>query len=91
MLIKPDCIPCILRMSVSAMRRLSLDEDVIKELLVEILNIPSLKGQSWGVTSAEVIEIVMRSIMNSTGSPDPFHSEKLQQNKMVTEIYPYLK
>ena len=91
MLIKPDCIPCILRMSVSAMRRLSLDEDVIKELLVEILNIPSLKGQSWTVTSAEVIEIVMRSIMNSTGSPDPFHSEKLQQNKMVTEIYPYIK
>ena len=91
MLIKPDCIPCILRMSVSAMRRLSLDEDVIKELLVEILNIPSLKGQSWSVTSAEVIEIVMRSIMNATGSPDPFHSEKLQQNKMVTEIYPYLE
>lgn len=91
MLIKPDCIPCILRMSVSAMRRLSLYEDVIKELLVEILNIPSLKGQSWSVTSAEVIEIVMRSIMNATGSPDPFHSEKLQQNKMVTEIYPYLK
>ena len=53
MLIKPDCIPCILRMSVSAMRRLSLDEDVMKELLVEILNIPSLKGQSWSVTSAE--------------------------------------
>ena len=91
MLIKPDCIPCILRMSVSAMRRLSLDEDVIKELLVEILNIPSLKGQSWSVTSAEVIEIIMRSIMNATGNLDPFHSEKLQQNKMVGEIYPYLK
>jgi uncharacterized protein with ATP-grasp and redox domains len=91
MLIKPDCIPCILRMSVSAMRRLSLDEDIIKELLVEILNIPSLKGQSWSVTSADVIEIIMRSIMNATGNPDPFHSEKLQQNKMVAEIYPYLK
>ena len=91
MLIKPDCIPCILRMSVSAMRRLSLDEDVIKELLVEILNIPSLKGQSWSVTSAEVIEIIMRSIMNATGNPDPFHSEKLQQNRMVAEIYPYLE
>jgi uncharacterized protein with ATP-grasp and redox domains len=43
------------------------------------------------VTSADVIEIIMRSIMNATGNPDPFHSEKLQQNKMVAEIYPYLK
>ena len=73
------------------MRRLSLDEDTTKELLLAILNIPALKGQSWGVTSAEVIELIMRSIMNATGNPDPFHSEKLQQNKMVTEIYPYLK
>jgi len=78
-------------MSVSAMRRLALDEDTTKELLLEILNIPALKGQSWGVTSAEVIELIMRSIMNATGNPDPFHSEKLQQNKMVTETYPYLK
>jgi len=32
MLIKPDCIPCILRMSITAIRELALDDSDVKEL-----------------------------------------------------------
>jgi len=58
MLIKPDCIPCILRMSISAIRKLSLDEDAVMELYSRILELPSLRGQSWDITSVEIIELV---------------------------------
>ena len=41
MLMKPDCIPCILKMSTSAIRKLTSDEKIVKELLCQILEIPS--------------------------------------------------
>jgi uncharacterized protein with ATP-grasp and redox domains len=91
MLIKPDCIPCILKMSTSAIRRLTSDEKVIKELLCEILEIPSLRGLYWDITSAEVIELVMEKIVDAMDAPDPFYSLKVQQNQKIMELYPYFK
>ena len=58
MLIKPDCIPCILRMSITAIREPDLDDSDVKELYGRILELPSLRGQSWDITSAEIIELV---------------------------------
>lgn len=91
MLIKPDCIPCILKMSVSAMKKLSLDEDTVKELFGEIFKIPSLRGQSWNITSAEIIELVWGKIADTKKSADPFYSLKLEQNKRIMKVYPFLK
>jgi len=90
-LIKPDCIPCILKMSTSAMRILTSDEKIIKELLYEILGIPSLRGLYWDITSSEVIELVMEKIVDAVDDPDPFYSLKLQQNKRMMELEPHLK
>jgi uncharacterized protein with ATP-grasp and redox domains len=89
--IKPDCIPCILKMSISAMRRLTSDEKVVKEFLGEILEIPSLRGLCWNVTSPEVIELVMERIVDAVDHPDPFYSLKSQQNQRIMELYPHLK
>ena len=91
MLIKPDCIPCILKMSTSAMRILTSDEKLIKELLCEILEIPSLRGLYGDITSSEVIELVMEKIIDAVDDPDPFYSLKVQQNKRMMELEPHLK
>jgi len=91
MLLKPDCIPCILRMSISAIRKLTSDEKIIKELLCAILEIPSLQGLYWDITSPEVIELVMEKIVDAVDDPDPFYSLKLQQNKRMMELYPHLR
>lgn len=91
MLLKPDCIPCILQMTVSALRKLPLGEDEVQELYIEILKIPSLRGQVWDVTSEEVIEYVMEKITNATGDTNPFYSEKLKQNQRILALYPSLK
>jgi len=91
MLMKPDCIPCILKMSISAMRILTSDEKIIKELFCKILETPSLRGLHWNITSAEVIELVMEEIVDVMDDPNPFYSLKIQQNKRMLELVPHLK
>ena len=91
MLIKPDCIPCVLNMSISVLRRLPLEEDAIQRLYKEILEIPSLRGRLWETTSVHVIEAVMEKIHRAVNDPDPFAAEKERQNAVVMELYPRLK
>ena len=91
MLIKMDCIPCILNMSISMQSRLSLDEDGFKEIYSEILGIPALRGQNWDVMSPEVIEDVMNILIRSVDNVDPFYSEKLNQNNRILGLYPYFR
>ena len=91
MLLEAECVPCILRMSVAALRQLPLDENTIRELTAEILEIPSLRGLDWNTTSAEVIEDVWRKIVKKTGSTDPFRLVKSNQNKKIMDLYPVLQ
>lgn len=91
MLLEADCVPCILRMSVTALRQLPLDENTIRELTTEILEIPALRGLDWNKTSAEVIEDIWRKIVKKTGSSDPFRLAKSNQNKKIMGLYPDLK
>lgn len=91
MLIKPDCIPCILTMSLTSIRELSLDEDRFRTLYRKILEIPSLRGQFWDITSAEIVELVWRKITNTTKNRGPFYLLKLEQNKRIMQVYPFLK
>jgi len=91
MLLEAECVPCILRMSVAALRQLPLDENTIRELTAEILEIPSLRGLDWNTTSAEVIEDVWRKIVKKIGSSDPFRSVKSNQNKKIMDLYPVLQ
>ena len=90
MLLKPDCIACILRMSISAIRKMALAEDVIKELYTEILEIPALRGLNWDITNPEIIEDVWNKIVKRTDDPDPLFLEKSNQNQRMLELYPYL-
>ena len=91
MLLEAECVPCILRMSVAALRQLPLDENTIRKLTAEILEIPSLRGLDWNTTSAEVIEDVWRKIVKKTGSSDPFRLVKSNQNTKIMDLYPILK
>ena len=90
MLIKPDCIPCILKMATSAIRKLTDDEEVLKELTIKILQIPALHGLDWDRTSPEVIEQVMGRMIETIKTPDPFKGLKAEQNKKGLELYPHL-
>jgi len=91
MLLRPDCIPCILKMTISSLRKLPLDEDSVKELYSNILENPALRGLVWDITSPEIIEDVWRKIVKRMDTPDPFYLEKSNQNKKVMALYPFLE
>lgn len=91
MLIQLDCVPCILKMAITPIRELPLDEESVQELYCKILEIPSLRGQFWDITSAEVVELVWKKIINATKNRDPLCLLKSEQNKRIMEAYPFLK
>lgn len=91
MLIHADCIPCILEMTISSLRKISLNEEQIQEILADVINIPALQGRKWDITSADVVESVMKRIYKKVGSNDPFYNIKMLQNEKVQELYPLLK
>ena len=91
MFIKPDCIPCILNMSLGYLRKVSLSETRMTDIYTEILNMPPLKGQMWNITGPEVIEPIMDKIMTATNNTDPLSFEKEKQNELMMGLYPKLK
>jgi len=91
MLLRPDCIPCILRMTITSLRKLPLDEDSVKTLYTDILENPALHGLDWDTTSVEVIEDIWRKIVKKVGTADPFSLEKSNQNEKIMDLYPYLE
>jgi uncharacterized protein with ATP-grasp and redox domains len=91
MLLKPDCIPCILKMTISSLRKLPLGENSVKKLYSEILENPALRGLVWDITSPEIIEDVWSKIAKRMDTPDPFYLEKSNQNKKVMALYPLLE
>lgn len=91
MFIKPDCIPCILKMTISSLRKLTLDPKSVRTLYTDILQIPALRGQVWDITSPEIIETVWKKIVATVNSRDPFYEVKSNQNKNILTLYPFLE
>ena len=91
MLLRPDCIPCILKMTITSLRKLPLDEDSVKALYTDILENPALHGLDWDITSVEVIEDIWKKIVKRVDTPDPFSLEKSNQNKKIMDLYPHLE
>ena len=91
MLLQPDCIACILKMSISLLRKLPLNEEHIKRLYTEILEIQALKGLDWNITGPEIIEQVMIKIVDAVEDKDPFASEKDRLNRTLLDRYQYFE
>ena len=91
MLIQPQCLPCILNMSLSAIQRAVIRPDEIREIFETVLEVPALGGKCWDVTSAEVVEQVLIKIAAYSGNTDPFRGDKAKQNRRMSEIYPILE
>jgi uncharacterized protein with ATP-grasp and redox domains len=78
-------------MTISALKTLALDENSVKALYADILDIPALRGRLWNTTSAEVIEDIWHKIVNTVNSRDPFHKVKSDQNEKIMALYPFLE
>ena len=90
MLIQPECIPCILNMSLALMRKLDLEQDRFRMLFKRILELPSMRGLQWKITSPEAIEPIMELITSETANPDPLESDKIKMNELAEAMIPFL-
>jgi len=91
MLLKPDCILCLHKVSLLAIRELTSNEGQIREMFSAVLDLPCMRRPEWTVTSPEVFEKVFRKISASFGDHDPFKSVKERQNRKGLALYPWLK
>ncbi len=91
MLIQPDCIPCVLNMTLSVLRKLPLEEGRVRDLYGDIIKLPVLTDLRIEKTSPEIIEPVMEEITRVMGDPDPFSTQKEEQNEKMLGLYPRLR
>ena len=85
----PDCIPCILRMSLNIARTAVKDELEIKAFMEEILKSDHFNGKNWAITAPEIIRDVWLTMQKMFGVSDPLKTVKAEQNKAALKIYPH--
>jgi len=91
MKIWPECIPCVLKMSLDVMRTLTNDEKQIKRFLTEVLKLEPLRGEDYSITSPEMTGNVWLKIKEFSGLEDPLKAKKEEQNRKALNIYPGAK
>ena len=87
MKIGPECIACILEMCLGFSRKSGLGDSDVNTLFNDILQFPTLSGKNWDVTSATVVEQVMRKIYKVLGNDDPLRKQKAKLNRYLMDRY----
>ena len=91
MKITPDCIVCNLNAGLTAIREVTSEKDSIKELTVEIMKLPAMRGLDWSITGSQLVEQIFKTITAALGDPDPFRRWKEQHNDKCLSFYPLLR
>lgn len=91
MKIHPDCIPCILKMSLETSRLSSGREDEVKDIMEEVLRLKPMRGERWDITSPEVVRDIWNIIRKKSGQDDPLRAIKDGQNSKALKAYPRAK
>lgn len=91
MKLKPTCIACNFNAALAAIRELTVQESIMKELVAEVMQIPAMRGLDWDMTGSDLVEAVFRKITIASDNSDPFRQTKERQNERCLELYPWLK
>jgi damage-control phosphatase, subfamily I len=83
----PDCIPCILKMSLELARLSMKEEGQVSAFMSEILAMPGLRGKEWHITAPEIVGKVVARFAQLTNEPDPFKEIKAEQNRKALDLY----
>ncbi len=84
-----DCIPCLQRQALKAIREISDDPKLQEQILREAID--TLTGCDWHKTPPELAHKIHKIVRDKTGGIDPYKKLKKESNDMVLEIYPELK
>jgi hypothetical protein len=84
-----DCIPCLVRGTVDAVRRITSDEDICETVLRGVLELSA--RMDFSQPPPVMGQAVHRLIRKATGNSDPYRQVKEQLNRMALELYPELR
>jgi uncharacterized protein with ATP-grasp and redox domains len=87
MFIWPDCIPCILKMSLEIARFSMKDERSVKAFMAEIVRLPPLRGEEWDITAPDIIQMIWERMARITKDEDPLREIKTGQNRKALDLY----
>ncbi|MCX8111097.1 MAG: ARMT1-like domain-containing protein [Syntrophorhabdaceae bacterium] len=87
----PDCIPCILKMSLNIAREILGGEEETKAFFARIMTLEPIKENRWDITAPEIIRDIWRLMEDTTGIKDPLYEKKRIQNNIALNLYPYAK
>jgi uncharacterized protein with ATP-grasp and redox domains len=93
----PECMPCVMRMTLSVARQvLDDDDDAVMAVLQEVAGSQAFSGE-WlsdkgrRPRAPEVVRDVWVRLLEMTGVEDPLRSEKERQNATVMAALPELR
>ncbi len=91
MKIWPDCIPCVIRMSLNT-ARLGIESDAeIRSFMDWLFQLSHFKETDWNVTSPDIIHDVWLMMRQMYGIHDPLEKIKKEQNETARGVYPLAK
>jgi hypothetical protein len=84
-----ECLPCFLSQTIKTMRRITSDEDAIREAVDAVCAM--LPDQPRRATPAEIGREVYKLIADKTGVADPYRELKQQCTRRALAVYPDMK
>jgi len=87
----PDCIPCILKMSLNVAYDIFKERQDITNLFDNILAIESIQKNRYETTPPEIIRDIWKLLIDRTGITDLLYEKKRLQNSLALNVYPYAK
>jgi uncharacterized protein with ATP-grasp and redox domains len=84
-----DCIPCLLRQTLEAARRVSKDLTVHEQMMREISYL--IGDTDLQQSPPAIAQHVHRRLRQITGITDPYRDVKAQQNRMALKLLPELR
>lgn len=87
----PDCIPCILKMSVDIARNTFKNEEDVRVFFERIMAMKHFKENRWDITPPELIKDIWRILEHATGIKDPLAEKKRLQNDIAIKVYPFAR
>ena len=84
-----DCIPCLQRQALQAIRFVINDVKMQEKILR--LVVAKLESMDWTDTPPEMAHVVYRIVREECGSEDPYKEVKKMYNDIVLRLYPEIK
>ena len=84
-----ECIPCILRQTVSNVQYLTNDRELQKNILNKVLKF--LQHTTIDLSPPELGKLIFELIMPTSSNEDPFKEIKKKDNRFLLSKYQYLK